>query len=374
MKKILLVDNTPHHAFGQKHIIGALADAGHEIHVLVPDDKHYFKKISGSNIKVWSEIQEWGGLSLTNEIKRFFTLKRILRKIKPDLICSYTIKPNIYLSLITRKNRTPVIVNITGLGYVFMNSKILEYLFVLLYRFSLKNVKGIFFQNRDDFDIFHKWRITNTSHIIRIFPGDGVNLIKFSYVGIKPSVNVQFMYSGRLLWDKGIRELISAFRIVRQKYPFTKLIFIGNYFPSNPAAISPEIIQGWQKEGLIEYKGMVDNVFNVMKDIDCVILPSYREGMPRSLLEASSMGKPIITVDSVGCKDVVEDGITGYMAKTADVETLVLAMTKFIELPFDKKLEMGKSGRAKMEREFDQQIVIDKYTQVVNRLLGRLVN
>jgi glycosyltransferase involved in cell wall biosynthesis len=131
----------------------------------------------------------------------------------------------------------------------------------------------------------------------------------------------------------------------------------------------PEEMGSWLAEGLIEYLGMVDNVVEIMTDVDCVVLSSYREGMPRSLLEASSMGKPIITVDSVGCKDVVEDGITGYMAKVKDVASLTEAMLKFIELPFAAKVQMGLNGRRKMEREFDQQIVVNKYLEVAEKLL-----
>ncbi|WP_158649428.1 glycosyltransferase family 4 protein [Aquella oligotrophica] len=374
MKKIIFIDNTAHHVYGQLHLMKYFLQLGYEVIVAIPMDSLFVDKLKHEDIKILNFNVDSKSINPLKDCVLFLRYLKLFYSVKPELICSFTIKPNLYGSLAAKFLGLPIVANVTGLGYVFIRDSFVSKVALKLYRFCFKFTDFIFCQNHDDLEALIKHRILSNKNKVGLLPGSGVNLKKFPYVGIHSSGNIQFMYSGRLLWDKGIRELISAFRIVRQKYPFTKLIFIGNYFPSNPAAISPEIIQGWQKEGLIEYKGMVDNVFDVMKDIDCVILPSYREGMPRSLLEASSIGKPIITVDSVGCKDVVEDGITGYMAKVADVETLVIAMSKFIELPFDKKLEMGKNGRAKMEREFDQQIVIDKYVQVVNNLLGRLVD
>jgi glycosyltransferase involved in cell wall biosynthesis len=374
VKRVLFIDNTAHHVYGQLHLMRSFLQLDYKVIVAIPIDSLFTNKLRYEGITIINFNVDSKSINPLKDCVLFLRYLKLFYSAKPELICSFTIKPNLYGSLAAKFLGVPIVANVTGLGYVFIRDSFVSKVALKLYRFCFKFTDFIFCQNHDDLRALIEYRVLSNKNKIGLLPGSGVNLERFPYIGIHSSGNIQFMYSGRLLWDKGIRELISAFRIVRQKYPFTKLIFIGNYFPSNPAAISPEIIQGWQKEGLIEYKGMVDNVFEAMKYIDCVILPSYREGMPRSLLEASSMGKPIITVDSVGCRDVVEDGITGYMAKTADVETLVLAMIRFIELPFDKKLEMGKSGRAKMEREFDQQIVIDRYIQVVNRLLGRPVD
>lgn len=148
------------------------------------------------------------------------------------------------------------------------------------------------------------------------------------------------------------------------------LIFIGNLFPANPSAINENQIQELIDAGIIKYLGMVDNVAEIISNCDCMILPSYREGIPRSILEASSIGRPVITVDSIGCKDAVDDTVTGFIAKVKDVGSLTDTMIRFIELPFAEKEVMGKAGRLKMEREFDQCIVIDKYIEITNKLLA----
>jgi glycosyltransferase involved in cell wall biosynthesis len=369
MKTIIFIDNTAHHVFGQFHLMQAFMALGYKVIAAIPKDERYSRKLEQDGVIIKDFNVDSKSANPFKNLFLIFKYIKLFKFDKPALVCSFTIKPNLYGSLAAKFTNVPIIANVTGLGYVFIRKSLISKIAIALYKLCFKFTSFIFCQNKDDLEILVSREIIKNTARLGLLPGSGVNLTKFQYVGIKSSEQITFLYSGRLLWDKGIGELIQAIRIVKQKYFNTKLIFIGNYFPANPAAISPEYIQQWQNEGLIEYKGMVDEVFEAMQDIDCVILPSYREGMPRSLLEASSMGKPIITVDSVGCKDVVDDGVTGYMAKTANVDTLAAAMIRFIELPYLKKLEMGKNGRAKMECEFDQQIVINKYLQVAKNLL-----
>ena len=369
LKKILFVDNTAHHVFGQMHLMDALATLGYEVVVLVPDDQNYAKKIADKGYKIL--FMDINGKSL-NVLSNLILMKEFYKQIKqisPDLICSFTIKPNLYSALAARKLVIPIIANITGLGYIFMQTGLLNSIVVSLYRFSFKKLDSALFQNSDDRKLMLDNKVFTSYTNIGLLPGSGVNLNKFPFSAAvdKP---VTFLFSGRLLWDKGLKELIEAMRRVKNKYPETRLVLIGNYFLANPNGVKPEVIESWVRDGVIEYLGMVNNVEEIMRDMDCMVLPSYyREGVPRVLMEACSMGRPIITVDSVGCREVVEDGLTGYMAKPRDVDSLAAAMIKFIELPFDKKVEMGLNGRRKMEREFDQQIVISKYLEVAQKLL-----
>lgn len=370
MKKILFIDNTAHHLYGQLHHLQALRNAGYQVEVLVPDDGRYFNKLEHLGFPCSDLIKSWGGTNPIKEFGLFLLLRRIIKQIQPNLICSFTIKPNLYAAIITRQLKIPIITNITGLGTLFMRKKLQARFAVALYRYAFKKVPQVFFQNADDFKYIQQLRILNHETKVVVLPGSGVDLSGFPCViNANDNTELTFLYSGRLIRDKGIYELIDAFRMARQKFPNIRLKFIGNYFPANPSAISQAQVQRWVNDGVIEYLGMVDNVVDVIAGTDCMILPSYREGMPRSLLEASSMGKPIITVDSIGCKDVVEDGVTGFLAKVKDVSTLADAMIKFIELPFDKKVEMGLNGRRKMECEFDQKIVVTKYLEAVNKLL-----
>lgn len=343
---------------------------GFNVECLVPDDGDYFAKITQLGFKCHP-------IKLDGKSRSIFKNHALIRKynheffkIKPSLICSFTIKPNLYGAMAARSHKIPFIAGVTGLGTAFMKKNLLNSIVVRLYQFAFKEVNCVFFQNNDDRHVLEQKKIIQKHTLSIALPGDGVDLSFFPCVGIVNETNqLIFLYSGRIIGDKGIYELIEAFKIVKSQFPHVKLKFIGNYFPGNSSAINPLQIEQWVNDGVIEYLGMVDNVVDVMKEIDCMILPSYREGMPRSLLEASSMGKPIITVDSIGCKDVVEDGVTGYMAKVKDVDTLVDAMTRFIELPFAQKVAMGLAGRRKMELEFDQKIVVQKYLEVVEKLL-----
>ncbi len=370
MKKILFIDNTAHHLYGQLHHLSALRSAGYQVDVLIPDDGRYFNELEGLGFNCYSTVKSWRGVNPLQELGLLLRLRRIIKKLKPNLICSFTIKPNLYAAIITRQLKIPIITNITGLGTLFMRKKLQARFAVALYRYAFKKVPQVFFQNQDDLKYIQQLSILHNDTSVDVLPGSGVDLSGFPYVvNANGDTKLIFLYSGRLIGDKGIFELIEAFKIVKLQFPYVRLKFIGNYFSGNPSAINPTLVQQWVNDGVIEYLGMVDNVADVIAGVDCVILPSYREGMPRSLLEASSMGKPIITVDSIGCKDVVEDGVTGFLAKVKDIDSLADAMIKFIELPFEKKVEMGLNGRRKMECEFDQKIVVAEYLEAVKRLL-----
>ncbi len=370
MKKILFIDNTAHHLLGQLHLMSAFRNNGYIVEVIVPNDKKYYLELEDSGI-ICHEIQIDGkGLNPFKDYSLIQNFKNLFLQLKPDLICSFTIKPNLYVSIAARQFNIPVIAGVTGLGTAFLKQNLLNYLVVKLYKFSFKQIGCVFFQNQDDKLTFDSLGITEHARYSITLPGDGVDLNKFSYVGLVNSPGTKFIFSGRLLWDKGLGELVEAMKIVKHKDPNAQLTVIGNLFLGNPSGISETKILEWHDSGVFNYLGMVDNVFEVMSDTDCMVLPSYyKEGLPRVLMEASAMGKPIITVDSVGCRDAIEDGVTGFLAKVKDVDSLANSMIKFIELPFDTKVEMGLNGRRKMEQEFDQKIVINKYLEVAKKLL-----
>lgn len=368
METILFIDNTAHHLYGQLHNITAARDNGYKVFLMIPDDGVYFRKLQVLGFTCYGDVSSWKGQNPLAELCLLLKLKKLYNRIAPDIICSFTIKPNLYTAIVNRRSKIKQIANITGLGYGFMNSKFKATLFAKLYRFAVSKIDHIFFQNKDDYNHLKNMDVFTQENNIDILPGSGVNLEEFNYVGAAQTISNKFLYSGRLIADKGIYELIAAFEKLKKIVPDTRLVFIGNFFPANPSAISSEQVNEWINNGTIDYLGMVDNVSEVIAESDCMILPSYREGMPRSLLEASSMGKPIITVDSVGCKDVVEDGVTGYLAKVKDVETLFDAMYKFTCLNLNERRKMGEMARKKMEREFDQSIVINKYLSVIHHL------
>lgn len=370
-KRVLFIDNTAHHLYGQLHNIKAAKKYGYDVVLLIPDDGVYYRKLQALGYYCVDYIASWKGQNPLAEFFILVKLRGVFKRLKPDVICTFTIKPNLYTAIINKRSHIKQIANITGLGYGFMNSKLKALLFAKLYRFAVGGIDHIFFQNKDDYNYLTNMNVFERTDNIDILPGSGVNLDDFPYVGINKDHGgeIKFLYSGRILGDKGIYELITAFTKLKEKVPNVKLTLIGNYFPANPSAINSSQINEWVATNIINYAGMVDNVPEMIANSDCIVLPSYREGMPRSLLEASSMGKPIITVNSIGCKDVIDDGITGFMAHVKDAESLYDAMYNFTQLSYDDRMKMGYMGRKKMEKEFDQNIVVNKYIETINSLL-----
>ena len=373
-KKVVFIDNTAHHLLGQQHLFKAFLQDGYDITIMCPYDRVYSMQFKKLRVKYQPVEINGKGINPIQDYSLVKVLKHQFAQLKPDIICSFTIKPNLYASIAARELNIPIIPNITGLGYVFTSDSshwLLKNIVKKLYRFALKHVKVIFFQNNDDKNILYNLNVFPVDCNLVTLPGDGVDLNKFKYVGYTQTQpnSTKFLYSGRLLWDKGLGELIEAMKIVKIKYPNTTLTIIGNYFEGNPSAISEDDIQQWQNNKLCNYLGMIDNVADIIKYQDCVVLPSYREGLPRALLEASAMGKPIITVDSVGCRDAIIPDVTGLMCAVKDANSLATTMLKFIELDSATKQQMGQSGRNFMIDKFDQKIVVQQYISLANGLI-----
>ena len=203
-------------------------------------------------------------------------------------------------------------------------------------------------------------------------PGSGVDLSAFRYAPMQPLGNrpFRFLLVARLLWDKGVGEYVEAARIVRRKYPTAKFQLLGFLDVKNPTAVSSADMDDWVREGVVEYLGVADDVKPYLTDADCVVLPSYREGVPRSLLEAAAMGRLIVTTDAVGCRDAVDDGVTGLLCRVADANDLADKLLRMIEMSPEGRVLMGQAGRRKMELEFDEKIVIDRYLRVIEGIVS----
>jgi glycosyltransferase involved in cell wall biosynthesis len=290
------------------------------------------------------------------------------RKEKPDIVHHFTIKPVIYGSIAARLAGVPCIVNtVTGLGFVFMEENIdwLRRLVEWQYRAALACAHFTFFQNPDDLELFLTRRLINPQRV-GVLPGSGVDCTFFSpgFGPTCPSASApSFLMVARLLREKGVYEFVEAARLVKQHFPEARFQLLGRRDERNPTVVSQRELVAWEAEGVVTWLGEVPDVRPFVRRADVVVLPSYREGTPRSLLEAAAMAKPLITTDAVGCREVVDDGINGLLVPVQDAKALAQAMLRMIEHPAMREC-MGRAGRQKVEREFDERMVLKKMVQV----------
>ena len=293
----------------------------------------------------------------------------LIKKTRAKACLFYTAKPNVYGSLGARLLGVPYINNISGLGSVFIGEGWLVKLMTFLYRVALKGSSCVFFQNPDDRDLFIQQQIVRREQT-QLLPGSGVNLEQFKPSGLVRSSDQAFTFVliARLIKDKGVVEFIEAAQKVHQTHPDVEFQLLGFLGVQNPTAISKEKIEEWTQLPYIHYLGAADDVRPFIERSDCVVLPSYREGTPKVLLEAAAMGKPIIATRVPGCKEVVEDDVTGYLCEVKSPHDLAQKMVQMIELSAAQRARMGQLGRLKMEQQFSEQIVIDRYLVVLQAL------
>jgi glycosyltransferase involved in cell wall biosynthesis len=311
----------------------------------------------------------------TNPVRDLLLLWHFFRLLsieRPDVCLCYTVKPNVYGSLAARALGIPVINNITGLGAVFMKEGWLNQLVKWLYKVSLSRSKKVFFQNDDDRQLFITNRLLSED-VTDLLPGSGINLEKFAPfpLPLPRKTPIRFLLIARMLWDKGVGEFVEAARLLKQRGVDAEFCLLGFLDVKNPAAISHQQMNDWVSEGVVRYLGVSDNVREEIAQVDCVVLPSYREGTPRTLLEAAAMARPIVTTDAVGCRTVVDDGTNGFLCKPKDAFDLADKMERIVSMsPFEREI-MGLRGRNKVEREFDEQIVIEKCLSAIEAVLAR---
>lgn len=349
-------------------LITALAETGQEIIAVAPFD-NYSYKLAALNCKFTPLHMDNGG---TNPFKDLILLSKFLwlfLRERPDIFLGYTIKPNIYGSIAAHIQGIPVINNISGLGASFMKDGFFMEFVCYLYKISLKKSSKVFFQNQEDLNFF----INNgliLKNICDVIPGSGINLDLFKPISKPMAKNgvFRFLLVARLLQDKGVNEYVQAARLLKSRWPHADFCLLGFLDVQNPSSISQEQVNTWVTEGVVNYLGVSDDVRNEISTADCVVLPSYREGTPRSLLEAAAMAIPVITTDAAGCRDVVNDGENGFLCKVRDAVDLAEKMERMMSLSIEQRQEMGRKGRAKMEAEYDEQIVISKYLSAIDSI------
>jgi glycosyltransferase involved in cell wall biosynthesis len=365
MKKIVISANTSWYIFNfRKNTIISLIESGFQVFVVAPRDD-YTDKLINLGCKFYNVEINRSGKNIFNELKTIFYLNGVIRKIKPFVILNFTPKNNIYGAFVGWINKVHVVNNIAGLGFLFNKNSFSTKIALFLYKVTQKTVFHVFFQNSLDMDFFVQRKIVKHEKS-SLLPGSGVDLDHFKISHAKDDGCVRFLFLGRLLVEKGIANFIEAAVKVKANYPYAKFQILGFFDEQNPSSISIDTLKKYINDGTIDYLGSSVNVANFIKNVDCVVLPSfYREGVPKSLLEAAAMAKPIITTNNVGCKETIVDGVNGFLCKVKDSNDLADKIERVINMSHNDRILMGLNGREKMEKEFDEKIVVSRYLKVV---------
>lgn len=351
------------------NVIDKFLEEGYQVNILAPVDeyieyKENYPEVRHYNLRMLSRDS-------TNPLSDIgFTLELIrkLKRINPDLIIHYTNKPNIYGGFASRVMGTNSVAMVTGLGYAFIKNGWIRYILTKLYSFSSSAHKKFIFENIDDRLIFEKLKIVKQGQGVSI-KGCGVDTNYFSPVPYKHEGYYVFTFIGRLLYDKGIKEFVHVAEKIRKEKDNVKFWVIGELDPKNPATVDKDELNRWIDQDIIEYYGFKRDVRPYIEKSSCVVLPSYREAIPRSITEAMSMSRPVITTDVPGCKEAVVDGENGFLVKVKDVDSLSSAVHKIINLTEKEIQIMGAKGRKMAEEQFDDKKIANDIFNICNKII-----
>ncbi|MBX2946969.1 MAG: glycosyltransferase family 4 protein [Cyclobacteriaceae bacterium] len=347
-------------------LIKSLQNLGHEIHTIAPVDP-YTETLKELGCIHHPLKMDSRGANPIKDFALIFELYSIYRSIRPDVVLHYTIKPNVYGTLAAALLRIPAVNNVCGLGTVFLKKGPLSIIAKFLYRSSFRFARKVFFQNPDDLELFLNKKLV-PENAVDLIPGSGIDLKKFASVPYTRNSKFTFLLISRLITDKGIMEYIEAVRKLKRQGLDARFQVLGAMDPEHKRGISRDVVQSWINTGTIEYLGTTDDVRQFITKADCIVLPSYREGTPRTLLEAASSSKPIIATNVPGCTQVVEHGVNGLLCNLKDADDLAEKMRTLTLLDDNQLMTYGANGRKKMEAEFDEALVINKYLQTLNEL------
>ena len=360
-KKVLILVNHNVVIYNfRKELVERLVSDGYEVYLSCPMGNR-IEELKSMGCKYVETDVDRHGINPFTDLKLIRHYKKIMREIKPDIVLSYTIKPNVYGGIATRMLKIPQIANITGLGTAVENPGVMQKFLVMLYKFAFKNVRKIFFQNEENMTFFEQKKIYTDRH--ELIPGSGVNLSQFVPSEYPNDNEINFLFISRVMKEKGIDYYLEAAKVVKNKYKNANFHICGFCEEEYKGRL-----QDFIDDLTVIYHGPINNVSEFLKDIHCVVHPTYYpEGMSNVLLESLACGRPIITTDRSGCREIVDDGINGYMIRQRNQEDLDYALEKFIKLDYNQKKSMGLAGRKKVEEQFDRQIVVNKYIETIRK-------
>ena len=351
----------------RRNTLRAFLDLGHEVIAMAPPDA-YADKLEKLGCRFIPLSMVPSSRNPWNEMRAMFAYFRTYRRLHPVMVFHFTTKCNLYGSFVARILGIPYVNNVAGLGRAFDSRNVFDLLVRHIYRFTQSGARRVFFQNQSDFA-----RLTIKGGVsperAEVIPGSGVDLKHFQPHSRPPSDTFTFVYAGRILWEKGFPYLPEAMKLLRINKPKVECLIFGFTDERDPKCVPLKTLRVWETQGLIRYRGPLEDVREAYSQADCLVLPSfYREGIPRSLLEGAAMSKPIVATDWVGCREVVTDGVNGYLCRIKDAQSLADTMLKMVEAGKQKQLEMGAFGRMLMERHFDEKIILEKYLDILSTL------
>ena len=357
----------------RSHLVRGLVAAGFDVVAVAPGDAHA-EAVRQLGCRFVPLSMDSGGTNIMRDALLLMRCVRMMRSERPDVVLSYTVKPNIYGSFAARIAGVPIVNSVEGLGATFIRTGWLTRFVSLLYKASMAHSSVVFFLNPDDRREFMSRALIRPEQA-RDIAGAGIDLEEFrpdeppaGSARAQPA-GCTFLLIARMLYDKGIGEFVEAAQAVRRSHPDARFQLLGFLDVENPAAISREQMNRWVEAGWVEYLGQTSDVRPFIRQADCVVLPSYREGLPRTLIEASAMGKPVVATDVPGCREVVDDGVTGLLCEPRDAADLASKLSTIAALGADARSAMGLKGREKVARTYDVRTVIETYLQTIRTVL-----
>ncbi len=347
-------------------LVKALLAEGHEVHTVAPSDQ--FSSVLAREGCINHDVKmDSRGANPLKDFGLFFELFFIYKKIKPDVVLHYTIKPNIYGTLAAAALGIPTVNNVCGLGTIFLKENFISSVAIKMYKFAFRFPKKVFFQNPDDRTLFIDRKLVRED-VTDLVPGSGIDLKKFAVAEFNRNKSFTFLLISRLITDKGVMEFVDAVKKLKSNGLNAHFQILGAKDPAHHRGIPIATINEWVESKTVEYLGTTRDVREFITKADCIVLPSYREGTPRTLLEAASSAKPIITTDVPGCHHVVDHNHNGLLCKIKDADDLAAKMNEMANYDDSTLIKLGQNGRRKMEQEFDEKIVISKYLQTLDSL------
>lgn len=354
-KKIVIIGNNSGGMYSfRRELIEALVQQGNSVIGLTPFDNKV-DELKNIGIQLIETPINRRGINPIEDFSLTCQYRRLLKELKPDLVITYTIKPNIYGGLVCRGLRIPYVANITGLGTTFQNDGLLKKIVVMLYKLCLKKAKTVFFENCENRNVFLNHGIIEAERTC-LLNGAGVNLEHYRVSEYPSDEGTRFLFIGRVMREKGVDELLTAIQKLHADGVDCSLDVLGRYDENNYKAK----IEQYEADGWLHYHGSNLDVRSYIANSHCFVLPSWHEGMANTNLECAASGRPVITSNIHGCLEAVEDGVSGFLCEKQNADSLYKVMKKFADLPYEQRKAMGLAGRKRMEEIFDKRKVVQE--------------